>query len=597
MSNRGRLNATVAYAHAAANILRMFPAKRFSGIRNRESGFRIQGSGFRIQDSGIGKLESGFRDQDSGFRIQAATNHPASSIEHRASSIHRPITSSQQRGSSFLTPDTRFLARRAYTLIEILVVVGIFTILGSMLIGLLYGAIRTWRQGESARQTFQQAAVAIEQLREDLTAVYTIETTDKTYSPAEPVEIRLLCRYVEDPDNAGTYKQEFAFVRTIPQIVKNMVSANAGNLADDDNEPSDIQSNTVDDDGDKFMLQNDGIDNDSDGNADEDDEGDLGVDETGEGIDEEWYNLVDDDNDGQVDEDLRPLGDLMQVLYTVRGNTLYRGVQAPLAASRDPLDSDRNLTDDPERFSITATPISPLISGVVFFGVRFWTPHTTSWEEDLGKGDPDIEPQDPGGPEEIWDSTRGLTLTERTISILKAGDTGNVNLPALDARPSSAEKREVGSSTLEFYYYKAPTDVVSDYNYRPPVLESDGYDTYFDPSDDVFPRRVRVTLVITNTRGRPRVAALKEDLNDSEEGMIVVDDSTIFRSDDHKYVKIDQEWIQYTHFGAGGSIIIAPGGRGARGTVPAAHTAGTDVETGRTFVLTIDLPSYRELKE
>ena len=528
------------------------------------------------------------------------------------------------------TPTLRSTTR-AYTLIEILVVVGIFSILGSVLISLLYGAVRTWRQGEASRQAFQAASVAIEQLKEDLTSVYTVESKDKTYSPAERVEVQFICRYVKDEDSTDGYVQELTLVRTIPQIVRNIVASTAGNLVDDDKDKLKLETAvnddfTDDEDGDRWMLRNDGIDNDGDGNVDEDAEGILGINEAGtggvgEGTDEEWYNLVDDDGDGKVDEDLRPLGDLMIVRYVALNGTLYRGVQAPLAMNRDPLDP-RRATEEPdthERFAITAPskkaseynrdgfPISPLTTGVLYFGVRFWTPHTTNWEEGLGKDDPDGNGD--VGPEEIWDSTRGLRLVGtspngRIISIYKKDIPDNdiavdVALPALDVRPSTAEKRIVsGSSTpLEFYYYKPPTNVVGDYNYRPPVLDGDGYDTYFDPSDDVFPRRAQVTLVITNTRGRPRVAALKEKLEASDEGMIIVDNSTIFRSDDHKYVKIGQEWIRYTHFGTGGSIFIAPGGRGARGTVPAEHLAGADVETGRTFVLTIDLPSSRELKE
>lgn len=555
--------------------------------------------------------------RNSGIREKGEGSGDPPRFEYR--SLHHSITPEFRHSR---VPTLQH-SQSAYTLIEILVVVGIFSILGSVLIALLYGAIRTWRQGEASRQAFQAASVAIEQLKEDLTSVYTVESTDKTYSPAERVEVQFICRYVKDEDSTDGYVQELTLVRTIPQIVRNIVASTAGNLVDDDGDKSNLETAvnddfTDDEDGDRWMLRNDGIDNNGDGNVDEDAEGILGINEAGtggvgEGTDEEWYNLVDDDGDGKVDEDLRPLGDLMIVRYVALNGTLYRGVQAPLAMNRDPLDP-RRATEEPdthERFAITAPskkaseynrdgfPISPLISGVVYFGIRFWTPHTTNWEEGLGKGDPDKDPEDPGGPEEIWDSTRGLTLTARKLSIAKNGESDSVSLPALDARPSEEKKREVSGSSapLEFYYYKKPTGSISTYHYRPPVLDGDGYDTYFDPSDDVFPRRAQVTLVITNTRGRPRVAALKEKLEASDEGMIIVDNSTIFRSDDHKYVKIGQEWIRYTHFGSGGSIFIAPGGRGARGTVPAEHLAGADVETGRTFVLTIDLPSSRELKE
>ena len=483
--------------------------------------------------------------------------------------------------------------------------VGIFSILGSILVGILHGSIRTWRKGENARQAYEKSAVVLDQLREDLTAIYTTESSD-TFSPAKPVEIRMVCRYAEDPERPGTYKQEFAFIRSISQRTKNLTT-NAGDMQDNDSDnnagsdPVGRLADEEDNDGDSFKLRNNGEDDDEDGETDEEDEGLLGVDEPDEGIDEEWYNLVDDDGDGETDEDLRPLGDLMQVRYVWRGDTLYRGIQAPLAADKFPFDPFLYQHEDREkfeRFGITGTPVNALATGVIYFGIRFWTPHTTAWDEALGKGDPDQTPDpDPGGPEELWDSTRALTLAGRQISVTNGNGTGALTLTQLDERPADKDKREVDGSPAEFYYYKAPTGTIVDYGYRPPVLSGDGYDTLFDVSDDVFPRRAQVTVVLTNTRGKPRVALLKSDLDESSEGAIPVDDNMIFRGDNHPYVKIDEEWIRYSHFNGDTDLIIAPGGRGARGTIPAAHSGGADVETGVTFVLTVDLPSYRELKE
>ncbi|MBI2193619.1 MAG: type II secretion system protein [Planctomycetes bacterium] len=496
-------------------------------------------------------------------------------------------------------------SRSAYTLLEILVVVGVFTVLGSILVSLLYGGLRTWRRGEVGRQAFEKGQIALDQIREDLLAVFTTESPD-TFCPARPVEIRFSCRYVEDPENPGIYKQELAFVRTAPQQVKNLLGSRPGNGLDDDADGSARSSDGTDNDGDRWLLRNNGLDDDGDLEVDEADEGNLGRDEAGEGIDEEWYNSIDDDGDGQIDEDLRPLGDLMQVRYQWAGDSLRRGFQSPLGAARDPLDPSRSLSTDPERFALLATPVTDksnppqplvLISGVLYFGVQFWTPHTTGWDEPLGKGDPDRTPTPiPGGPEELWDSTRGRTLADRVLTVSNPAGVGGVTLLGLDARPASASKRKVGSQNIEFYYYKPPAGSITSYNYLPPVLPAGASDSLFDPSDDVYPKRLQITLVVTNTRGVARSAVLQSPLAAASENAIQVDDASVFVPDTYPFVKIDHEWFRYS-FIRGNTLVITEDGRGARGSLAAAHAAGTEVRTGTTFVLTLDLPSYRELKE
>lgn len=301
----------------------------------------------------------------------------------------------------------------------------------------------------------------------------------------------------------------------------------------------------------------------------------------------------------------------------MRGDKLCRGIQAPLGASRDPLDPNRDLATDPERFSLTATsteerltqqqidegtkpaPLS-LVSGVLYFGIRFWTSNTKSWDEPLSSG----------GPEEIWDSTRGLTLTgrdihvENPVSSPKQLSQKKVSLPGLDARVSDANFPVSAKRSTEFAYYKATQNVTAStlYNYLPPVFtDSSAYDTFFDTSDDVFPRRVQITLVVTSTRGSKRGALLKAPLTLTSADVIEVDDTTPFRADLHHYVKIDEEWIKYSHIKGEKQLVIRAGGRGARGTAAVAHAArnettgkDTEVLTGTTVIMTLELPSYRE---
>ena len=505
---------------------------------------------------------------------------------------------------------------RAYTIVEILVVVGVFSILGSILIGVLYGAIRTWRSGEQGRQAFENGQIVMTQIKEDLTSVF-INSGPGPFSPGKPVEIRFLCRYAEDPDNDGVYNQELSFVRSIPQDVKNFLALAAGDLSDNDGDNAILIADGKDNDGDGWAYRNNGLNDDYeegvDEEIDESDEDDLGTDEATEGIDEEFFNRVDDDLDGKIDEDLRAVGDLMQVRYELRGDKLCRGIQAPLGASRDPLDPNRNLETDPERFSITATPTVerltqaqidageepsalPLVTGVLYFGIRFWSGNTTDWEEAL----------DSGGPEDLWDSTRGLTLeardihVENPVSSTKQLSQKNFSLTVLDERKTDDDFPDSSKREVEFTYYKPAENVESDtlYNYLSPVFtDSSMSDTFFDPSDDVFPRRVQIILVVTNTRGRKRSARLTDDILDSTTDVINVDDTTPFRANIHSYVKIGNEWIRYSFIKGDHILVIAPNGRGARGTAPADHSGGDEVLTGTTFIMTFDLPSYRDFDD
>ena len=67
------------------------------------------------------------------------------------------------------------MRKRGFTLIEVLVSVAILSILGTSLIVILRGGVKTWRRGEARRESFEVAQVVLGQLREDLEST-TVET-------------------------------------------------------------------------------------------------------------------------------------------------------------------------------------------------------------------------------------------------------------------------------------------------------------------------------------------------------------------------------------------------------------------------------------
>src|SRR6185436_12587068 len=101
---------------------------------------------------------------------------------------------------------------------------------------------------------------------------------------------------------------------------------------------------------------------------------------------------------------------------------------------------------------VRASAPRPVLSGVLYFGVDFWARRTTSWDSKVRAKD--------GGPLPTWDSTRG---------ILPRGD------------------------DIDGFF-----------------LAKDG--SADDPTDDTFPRKIRVTCVLEELGRNARVGYLGDDL-------------------------------------------------------------------------------------
>ena len=58
-------------------------------------------------------------------------------------------------------------------------------------------------------------------------------------------------------------------------------------------------------------------------------------------------------------------------------------------------------------------------------------------------------------------------------------------------------------------------------------------------------------------------------------------------------VYLDGEWIHFDSV-EGDTLMVSPGGRGNRWTVPKAHDTSVVVHVGKSFVAIMDLPGFRE---
>lgn len=455
---------------------------------------------------------------------------------------------------------------QALTLVEILVATFILAILGTALAIIMRSGMFIWRGGESEKRTLDDFSYAYDYLYEDLTAVFTSEEPPPSVAPDRPIPVKI--KLISDYDSNGF--QRLIFVRTLPGTLKNAFGTNAGNLIDDDDDQSNYASDGQDNDLDDLLRRNDGLDNDNDestartdgvnndGDSQTDEAGEgvdeadeTGIDEPFEGVDEEWLNQFDDDDDGEIDEDLRALGSLMQVIYYIEPPSdqvkqanprklftykLCRGFQAPVASVR------RDALPEYHGFYFASDPPGEaILSNVLYFGVKFWTQKTRTWEYEIDPSDPDSD-----GYEIGWDSTRGIPGSELGIS-------GNL------------------------------------FGYR-------GSFSLNDPTDDIFPEKVRITLVLL-----PRIDAfitrLGQALNPDTTGEIILESTKRLPRSGNTYIRIQDEWIYYEGIKDEKTIIVPAGGRGRRGTTPASHPAGSEVAPGRTLEFTVSLPSYRIAKD
>lgn len=100
--------------------------------------------------------------------------------------------------------------RRAFTIIELLVSIGIFAVASTLMFGALFGATDVFRRGEAARQAGDEATAVISALQEDLSRATPIrlregvpaEEWGRVYADVMSAGNCLLAFVVENPDRA-----------------------------------------------------------------------------------------------------------------------------------------------------------------------------------------------------------------------------------------------------------------------------------------------------------------------------------------------------------------------------------------------------------
>ena len=100
--------------------------------------------------------------------------------------------------------------RRAFTIIELLVSIGIFVVVSTLMFGALFGATEIFRRGEAARQAGDEATAVIAALQEDLSRAVPIRLRDgkpapewgRVYADCDVTGNCRLSLVVENPDRA-----------------------------------------------------------------------------------------------------------------------------------------------------------------------------------------------------------------------------------------------------------------------------------------------------------------------------------------------------------------------------------------------------------
>jgi hypothetical protein len=386
-----------------------------------------------------------------------------------------------------------------YSLTELLLAMGLFSLLGVGLVALLSRATDFLTAGASSTETMDALQTFSDSFGEDVTTLYTIPDSE-TGVP----QVRLYSDYVKtdiDGDEKPDARiQRLCFVRLIPREATAALTRSAGTK-----------------------------------------------------IGAEGYMDQSNDVMEAAEGQLRATGGLMEAFWAAVPDSkddvavmrLYRGYRSPIggtgsllplgdAAEPGTLPSERGPVHKAEIVNVAHA--KPILSGVLHFGVEFWSRDTKTWDDQ-------VQPR-AGGALNTWDSTRGI-------------------LPGLPSR-----SRDEG-----FFLAKSPESLA-------------------DPTDDTFPRRLRVTLVVEEVGSNASVGFLVADLSQdaktidlSETGFIPTTESA------RRFVKIGAEWIRFEGVTDNG---LTGCSRGQRGTLAQAHPAGGRVHHGRTVVREYGLAAFRD---
>lgn len=473
----------------------------------------------------------------------------------------------------------RIWSRAAFTLLELLVAMGIMIALGTALMLVLRGGLNTWTTGEARRESSQIAQVVFGALREDLQSATVYR--QKSGKSSNKVNTRFLCfedinSTVQGKDVIESYRQQLFLVRTIKAESENPVTGSAGSV-----------------------LNAQGI-------------VDLHA-----------------DKDQALERDLRATGGLMEVGYA-RGfydsKTLYRMVRSPIGGEDSlfdypnlpvQIDYDANEDGVDDREAVVEIYRERLLAlegvkvirranskiylhtdGSVDKDTIFQQLETMDWYKGKFQDDMDKEEMD--------------------IDVIVGADEISVGAAIQDTKLNTWGK-PLASNVL-FLGYEFWHDYTAGWNERERPFEGrrvhgainywdstrgflnprveNGYFTLFkgtgsqaDPTDDILPARVRITLVLEEPSRAGTETELLTDITESSDTFTIREPGRAPKAPGH--ILIENEWIRYSEIN-GDEVTVDANGRGARGTIATAHSSGQPALLGRQYQVVIPIPGYSE---
>jgi prepilin-type N-terminal cleavage/methylation domain-containing protein len=298
--------------------------------------------------------------------------------------------------------------QRGFTLLEILIAMSLFTLLGFAVVRLMGAGIDMWTAGTRGSQQENRVEQSLPRLEDDLRMVLVPTQRDRIpFDAKDPDPEKLPPALV--PDNrfiSGYMLYRFgdlevpcryiAFVRDVTGMSEiDMYAGRAG-----------VNPKA-----------------------------------------EEYIDGKKDEEEFRIKNHL-PTGGAAEVLWIYLPDEKRPGVGAVYRAYRSPIGGKDTLLD-PKNFDSlrklqTVIRPQPMFQDVILFDVLFWTQYTTNWE--WSRDEPRIttrpqRPDDRGagrpvcGPSRIWDSTRGILVSKDRFGFRLNKGKGSANFSADDIWP------------------------------------------------------------------------------------------------------------------------------------------------------------------
>jgi len=527
--------------------------------------------------------------------------------------------------------------RRAFTLLEILVAVGILAVLGLALIGLMSAAVDAWRRGEASRQVNEKLQALRRQIADDLTAAvldpppvpdfhYALDTLwDLPEDPNDPYYI------IHPTSDPGALKSDTAPGHALRYFAPDGASATVVLRI---RVPFVVQAALL-------KARMDVFDRDAsirlqvtrnNPNA-EDPEAPIGS-----WTDVEWLN-PDHDRDGALGGAERDIsaavqgGDIIFVRATLQNavddTAQFLRADALRAEGRPVLILDCYKRPDalPQRPRPTFLAYYENGAQVVAFArtIPGETEKATLRDAGTGSGSEYLNYFDDDSDDQVDEAADLKPLGGRALVVYRLQPdpmrpgTGILRRAfeaplgrAIDHVPAHDYMANVLYLGMTFWGADSTT-----WELRP-ELDPD-YDTLDPPphppsrrwlSSRYLPEQVQVTVVLEPDRGKRTTSALTQAITEdfptvataplyvqSTRGFYTphhgADTTRTFLRDPRHYLKVGTEWIFYDRVASPTAFVIPQHGRGARGTIPMAHPTNTEVLRGNTSVFTVGIPAFR----